>query len=157
MYIPFFPRSTILRYIIMTIENRNFSMKNCNKKHTPVKPAKQYKIGSIMVLVAKLVSMMLILLPDIDECRLTTSPCSQLCSNSQGSYKCGCRRGYELVRGGLCRGKVTFSVLIFFMLILFIPILFMITLFMLTISCTPFHAHPVMLTISCTHFSCFLF
>ena len=121
-----------------------------------------------MVLVAKLASMMLNLLPDIDECRLTSSPCSQLCSNSQGSYKCGCRRGYELVRGGLCRGKVTFSCSTFyahpyadffnhtFLFTHFILTFFMLTFLMLNISCPSFSANLFRLPFN-AHFFRFTF
>ena len=32
---------------------------------------------------------------DVDECQGTT-PCGQLCMNTDGSYECGCTSGYEL-------------------------------------------------------------
>ena len=35
------------------------------------------------------------LLLDIDECALGISHCEQLCSNTDGSYECGCWIGYE--------------------------------------------------------------
>ena len=60
-----------------------------------------------------IVSFLFHLFSDIDECKLTSSPCSQLCSNSLGSYKCSCHKGYELVRGGLCRGKIQAIVVYF--------------------------------------------
>ncbi|XP_018010286.1 multiple epidermal growth factor-like domains protein 6 isoform X2 [Hyalella azteca] len=33
---------------------------------------------------------------DLDECRTTNSPCSQLCINTHGSYECSCYPGYRL-------------------------------------------------------------
>ena len=38
---------------------------------------------------------------DVDEC-LRISSCSQLCTNTKGSFKCGCEEGYE-VEGRQCR------------------------------------------------------
>lgn len=37
-----------------------------------------------------------IFLVDIDECVESTSLCSQVCTNTQGSYNCSCADGYEL-------------------------------------------------------------
>lgn len=36
--------------------------------------------------------------PDIDEC--SSRPCAEICDNTYGSYKCGCRRGYRLAEDG---------------------------------------------------------
>ena len=33
---------------------------------------------------------------DIDECELQIHNCQQDCSNTEGSYVCSCRAGYEL-------------------------------------------------------------
>ena len=33
---------------------------------------------------------------DIDECKLGTSRCQQLCINEDGSYTCDCRSGFQL-------------------------------------------------------------
>ena len=33
---------------------------------------------------------------DTNECRLSNGGCSQLCTNTIGSYQCNCRNGYEL-------------------------------------------------------------
>ena len=38
---------------------------------------------------------------DVDECSRISS-CSQLCTNTKGSFKCGCEEGYE-VEGRQCR------------------------------------------------------
>lgn len=37
---------------------------------------------------------------DIDECK-EEYPCSQLCHNTQGSYKCFCETGYLSLDGGM--------------------------------------------------------
>ncbi|XP_058033879.1 thrombomodulin [Ahaetulla prasina] len=36
---------------------------------------------------------------DIDDCQATPAVCEQECINIQGSYKCDCRQGYDLVKG----------------------------------------------------------
>ena len=42
---------------------------------------------------------------DIDECTETSVDCEQLCSNTIGSYNCGCRSGYRLDSDGYtCNG-----------------------------------------------------
>lgn len=33
---------------------------------------------------------------DINECRLNTDGCQGTCSNTEGSYQCGCRSGFRL-------------------------------------------------------------
>lgn len=33
---------------------------------------------------------------DIDECMMGTHDCSQICSNNEGSFTCGCPAGYLL-------------------------------------------------------------
>lgn len=43
---------------------------------------------------------------DVDECSENTDSCSQLCSNTVGSYTCGCRDGYRLASDGrTCNGN----------------------------------------------------
>lgn len=37
---------------------------------------------------------------DIDECREGSSGCSQTCENTDGSYRCSCRKGYRLSADG---------------------------------------------------------
>lgn len=37
---------------------------------------------------------------DIDECATNTHSCQPICINTPGTYKCGCRRGYELQANG---------------------------------------------------------
>ncbi|KAJ7402336.1 low-density lipoprotein receptor-related protein 1B-like protein [Pitangus sulphuratus] len=39
---------------------------------------------------------------DVDECSLEYSPCSQLCSNTPGTYSCACLQGYTLRHGTAC-------------------------------------------------------
>ena len=49
---------------------------------------------------------------DINECTLNTDGCSQGCTNTQGSYYCGCNSGYTLATNGrTCQGvyKVTYK------------------------------------------------
>ena len=42
---------------------------------------------------------------DIDECKLHIDGCDQICINTPGSYRCDCRSGYTLVRGGGAAGR----------------------------------------------------
>ena len=45
---------------------------------------------------------------DIDECQLATPPCEQLCNNTEGSYLCACKDGYQLEDDGrTCEGECT--------------------------------------------------
>ena len=37
-----------------------------------------------------------LLLIDTNECLLSNGGCSQLCTNTIGSYQCNCRNGYQL-------------------------------------------------------------
>ena len=42
---------------------------------------------------------------DIDECATRQGICDQLCNNTDGSYICTCKRGYELSDDGIhCQG-----------------------------------------------------
>ena len=46
----------------------------------------------------------MLMLLDTNEC--DRSPCDQLCTNTEGSFECGCREGYQLHDGGRnCEGK----------------------------------------------------
>lgn len=52
------------------------------------------------------VSYLLLLVIDVDECNLTESPCSQDCSNTDGSFVCSCAVEYTLDSDGrACIGK----------------------------------------------------
>lgn len=42
---------------------------------------------------------------DIDECANSNGGCDQTCTNTIGSFSCGCNDGYELVNETLCVGK----------------------------------------------------
>ncbi|XP_053545135.1 epidermal growth factor-like protein 8 [Bombina bombina] len=43
---------------------------------------------------------------DIDECRRPSHPCSQLCINTRGSFRCDCRPGFTLSEDGkTCKEK----------------------------------------------------
>ena len=43
---------------------------------------------------------------DIDECASNSSGCQDICSNTDGSFECSCRRGYTLGSNGrVCNGK----------------------------------------------------
>ena len=49
----------------------------------------------------------LILPTDIDECNEGISGCSQLCSNTIGSYSCSCQSGYQVGSDNhTCLGKI---------------------------------------------------
>ena len=42
---------------------------------------------------------------DVNECQLETDNCAQVCTNTPGSYTCGCDPGYELDGDGFsCNG-----------------------------------------------------
>ena len=46
------------------------------------------------------------IISDNDECTLGTDECNQICSNTDGSYNCFCKTGYELeLDGHTCVGK----------------------------------------------------
>ena len=43
--------------------------------------------------------------PDIDECSDKTDGCSQMCTNTNGSFICGCNTGFQLNNDGItCNG-----------------------------------------------------
>ena len=45
-------------------------------------------------------------LSDIDECITNRDNCQQTCTNTRGSFTCGCGSGYRLNSDGrTCRGK----------------------------------------------------
>ena len=49
---------------------------------------------------------------DVDECVEGTSGCEQTCSNTPGSFLCGCQLGYTLVQDGngiYCNGTLIFN------------------------------------------------
>ena len=43
---------------------------------------------------------------DINECNGTNHGCSQICTNTMGSYYCSCRPGYNYTGNGLCQGNI---------------------------------------------------
>ena len=44
---------------------------------------------------------------DIDECSEGISGCTQLCTNTIGSYRCSCQYGYQLgIDNHTCLGKI---------------------------------------------------
>ena len=45
----------------------------------------------------------LVLLSDVNECA-GENDCEQLCTNTEGSYECGCDDGYTLNNAGTCEG-----------------------------------------------------
>ena len=46
-----------------------------------------------------------IITTDINECRDNNDGCSQICTNTEGSFECSCRDGYVLDGdGGNCSG-----------------------------------------------------
>ena len=52
------------------------------------------------------VSYLVLFVIDVDECSMTESPCSQDCSNTDGSFVCSCTNGYTLDSDGrACIGK----------------------------------------------------
>ena len=56
-------------------------------------------------------------LVDIDECQGTGHGCIQLCTNTVGSYMCGCRTGFQLHGDGQqCNGEFTTQIMKFIIL-----------------------------------------
>lgn len=56
--------------------------------------------------VSALYTMLLLFLPDIDECLTPdTCPSNSTCINTVGSYKCSCHEGFVKDTQGLCQGK----------------------------------------------------
>ena len=48
-----------------------------------------------------------VLLSDINECSANTDNCAQTCTNTIGSYTCGCNSGYRLDSNGrTCTGEI---------------------------------------------------
>ena len=44
---------------------------------------------------------------DADECQLGLSDCEHICSNTEGSYTCSCRPGYDLALNmRSCEGNI---------------------------------------------------
>ena len=44
---------------------------------------------------------------DINECDTANGFCDQICTNTEGSYTCGCNEGYRLGSDGMmCNGKL---------------------------------------------------
>lgn len=49
-----------------------------------------------------------VLVPDIDECRMSNGSCDQICRNTVGSFECSCRKGYKLLTNErTCQGRNT--------------------------------------------------
>ena len=62
--------------------------------------------GEVLNVIIWLLQNIHVLIIDIDECGLGTSNCTQLCSNTIGSYLCGCNNGYILGMDNItCNGK----------------------------------------------------
>lgn len=43
---------------------------------------------------------------DVDECSVSNGGCSQICTNTMGSFFCECEVGYELVNETECGGEL---------------------------------------------------
>ena len=57
--------------------------------------------------ISKLCDNIVCFFPDVDECSLFASAlCRHTCRNTLGSYECGCRDGFELMRIFLCIGII---------------------------------------------------
>ena len=70
--------------------------------------------GEVLNVIIWLLQNIHVLKIDIDECRLGSSNCTQLCSNTIGSYLCGCNNGYILGMDNItCNGKTLIYTLYF--------------------------------------------
>ena len=67
------------------------------------------KLAQVYILYYKQ-PLLLLLLPDINECSSSNGGCSQICTNTVGSYQCGCITGFTL-SSRTCIGEC-FSLLI---------------------------------------------
>ena len=47
---------------------------------------------------------------DINECNGTSHGCSQICTNTMGSYYCSCRPGYNYTGNGQCQDNLNYRV-----------------------------------------------
>lgn len=65
----------------------------------PVVPGEQWQCH-LRQLCGRLLSSSI--LADVDECSLEYSPCSQLCTNTPGTFSCACLQGYTLRHGTAC-------------------------------------------------------
>ena len=49
---------------------------------------------------------MLLFTSDINECETGGNNCTHFCNNTEGSYTCSCREGYDVAEYGTCVGKM---------------------------------------------------
>jgi len=54
-----------------------------------------------------------LLCSDIDECQLGVHSCQQLCTNTDGSFQCGCTAGFQVDSNGSCIGQHLIPAIIF--------------------------------------------
>ena len=47
----------------------------------------------------------IVLFLDVDECSLNNGGCTQICTDTTGSFACNCLDGFQLVNGSSCIGK----------------------------------------------------
>ena len=55
-----------------------------------------------------IIKLLTFLFLDIDECTTGSHTCDSTvssCLNTEGSYQCSCKNGYQMTRGGGCMGK----------------------------------------------------
>ncbi len=65
----------------------------------------------VSLLVPTCYSVTIFCLADIDECEEGGNDCAQVCSNTMGSYTCGCNLGYQLATDQRsCLGECLFLV-----------------------------------------------
>ena len=65
----------------------------------------KYIVGSIPTFIFTVLTIIIIMNTDVDECTLNTHNCEHTCENTIGSFLCGCNAGYELISDGrTCRG-----------------------------------------------------
>ena len=57
-----------------------------------------------------MIDIIILLFVDIDECRDNIDNCSQICSNTIGSYTCDCNPGYRIATDGrTCDGIISYN------------------------------------------------
>ena len=85
---------------------------------------------------------------DINECAIRNGNCSQICSNSDGSFACYCTGGYVLdIDGKTCNGKSMFAYCVYFVMVILVQTSMNVHQVMETaLSCvlTPLEATPVL-------------
>ena len=68
-----------------------------------------HKDTIILCLVNHVISIHIIYILDVNECATNNGGCSQICTNTDGSFVCSCNPGYTLAADGVtCNGMAIY-------------------------------------------------